>query len=244
MVVFLTSSPTGPLDGARKVDGFDKKNNFFENLKKYWPEHARCLMISAFPHDDGANDEMRGFFGGTVVREGLSCSAFDLWDHRTVNFSREALHSYDVVWLGGGHVPTEHMFFEQIALREKLQGFEGMVIGISAGTMNSAKLVYAQPELAGESCDPNYVRFFEGLGLTNTNILPHYQMVKDWYLDGRRLFEDITYADSVGREFLVLPDGSYLLIENGEEWVFGEAFVIWDGQIRKICEDNQVCRWR
>ena len=28
MVIFLTSSPTGPLDGSRKVNGLDKKNYF------------------------------------------------------------------------------------------------------------------------------------------------------------------------------------------------------------------------
>ena len=38
MVIFLTSSPTGPLDGSRKVNGLDKKNYFVENLRKYWKE--------------------------------------------------------------------------------------------------------------------------------------------------------------------------------------------------------------
>ena len=56
MIVFLTSSPTGPLDGARKVDGFDKKNKFFDNLKKYWKPNSRCLMIAASPHEYDAND--------------------------------------------------------------------------------------------------------------------------------------------------------------------------------------------
>ncbi len=244
MVVFLTSSPTGPLDGARKVDGFDKKNKFFENLKKYWKENARCLMIAASPQEFEANDEMRQFFGGTVWKEGLSCSAFDLWDDRTIDFSKEALLSYDVIWLGGGHVPTENAFFQKIGLREKISDFAGVVIGISAGTMNSADVVYAQPELTGEAVDPNYVRFFHGLGLTRTNILPHYQMVKDWYLDGKRLYEEITYEDSWGKEFLVLPDGSYLLREDGKEVVWGEAYVIANGRNKKICEDDRTYCWR
>ncbi len=244
MIVFLTSSPTGPLDGARKVDGFDKKNKFFENLKKYWKDNARCLMIAASPQEYDANDEMTHFFGGTVWKEGLSCSAFDLWDNRTTDFSKETLHSYDVIWLGGGHVPTENEFFQRINLREKISEFQGVVIGISAGTMNSADVVYAQPELPGEAVDPNYVRYFKGLNLTKTNILPHYQMVKDWYLDGKRLYEEITYGDSWGNEFLVLPDGSYLLIANGQEVVWGEAYVIADGMITKICEDDWFYRWR
>ena len=244
MVVFLTSSPTGPLDGARKVDGFDKKNKFYENLKKYWKENSRCLMIAASPQEYESNDEMTQFFGGTVWKEGLSCSVFDLWDDRTEDFSKETLHSYDVIWLGGGHVPTENAFFKKIGLREKFSDFNGIIIGISAGTMNSADVVYAQPELPGEAVDPNYVRFFEGLGLTKTNILPHYQMVKDWYLDGKRLYEEITYNDSWGKEFLVLPDGSYLLIANGQEVVWGEAYVIANGMLTKICEDDWFYRWR
>ena len=36
MILFLTSSPTGPLDGSRPVDGLDKMNHFVDNLRKYW----------------------------------------------------------------------------------------------------------------------------------------------------------------------------------------------------------------
>ena len=32
MILFLTSSPTGPLDGSSLVDGLDEKNCFVENL--------------------------------------------------------------------------------------------------------------------------------------------------------------------------------------------------------------------
>ena len=132
------------------------------------------------------------------------------------------------------HAPVA---FDQ--LREKLRKFDGVVIGISAGSMNSAELVYAQPELPGEATDPNYARFLEGLGLVRINLLPHYQMIKDAVLDGQRVFEDITYADSIGREFIAIPDGSYLLSEQGTAAVYGEAYRIADGTIEKICEENQ-----
>lgn len=240
MVIFLTSSPTGPLDGSRLVDGIDEKNQFLINLKKYWKAHARCLIISAFPENDPANDEMREFFETTFKRRGLLSEVFDVWDDRTDDYSIEKLHSYDVIFLGGGHVPTQNAFFQRIGMREKLQGFEGMIIGISAGTMNSADIVYAQPELSGEAVDRQYKKYLTGLGITKTNILPHYQMVKNTYLDGMRLYEDITYGDSYGKKFLVLPDGSYLFIQNGKEIVYGEAYVIADGTITKICEEDQT----
>jgi len=237
MLVFLTSSPTGPLDGSRKVTGLDKKNYFVENLRKYWKPGAKNLMITATPDAYEQNDEMISFFENAVKTDGFTCAPFEVWDSRTKDFSKEKLHSYDVIWLGGGHVPTQNRFFEEIGLREKIEGFAGIVIGISAGTMNAADIVYVQPEHEGEALDLDFKRFIKGLNLTKTQILPHYQMVKDWYLDGMRLYDDITYGDSYGREFLVLEDGSYLMIRNGEESVWGNAYIISDGQIQKIKED-------
>lgn len=238
-IVFLTSSPSGPLDGSRPVDGLDHMNKFVENLQQYWPPNARCLMIAAAPDETEMNDEMTGFFGGAVKKAELTLSAFDLWDRRTQDFSKEILHSYGVIFLGGGHVPTQNQFFEQIGLREKIADFEGIIVGISAGTMNSADVVYAQPELPGESVNPEYKRFISGLGLTKTQILPHYQMVKENELDGKRLYEDITYGDSYGRTFLVLPDGSYLLSADGKESIWGEAWEISNGQLKKVCENDE-----
>ena len=237
--VFLTSSPTGPLDGSRSVEGLDEMNWFVVNLKKYWKEKSRCLMITASPECYQENDEMTSFFAGAVEISGLTISCFDLWDGRTTDFSEEVLHSYDVIFLGGGHVPTQNAFFCRIGLREKIQNFDGIIIGISAGTMNSADVVYAQPELPGESEDPEYQRCLRGLDLTKTMILPHYQMVKDSMLDGKRLYEDITYPDSMGREFLILPDGSYLMCIDGKETVCGEAWLLKDGMLSLYKQERQ-----
>ncbi len=228
--VFLTSSPTGDLDGRYQVEGFDDRNDFRKNLKAVWPDNARCLMITAAPDAYEQNDEMTAFFSNAVIKSGLTLACMDLWDRRTVDFSETSLCSYQVLFLGGGHVPTQNAFFTDIHLREKIQAFEGIIIGISAGTMNSADVVYAQPELPGESVDPCYERFLTGLNLTKTMVLPHYQMVKGNMLDGRWLFEDITYGDSTGREFLALPDGSYVISRDGRETIYGEAWYIRDGR--------------
>lgn len=240
MTVFLTSSPTGPLDKSRIVDGVDPKNRLIENLKERWKADGRCLLISAAPSQAAFADGMRAHMGEALRISGLSWSRFDIWDDRTEDFSAQTLNSYDVVFLGGGHVPTQNAFFQRIALREKMQHFEGLVIGVSAGTMNSADVVYAQPELEGEAADPAYKRFLTGLGLTKTKVLPHYQMIRDTVLDGQRVFEDITYPDSMGRQFIALVDGSYILCENGTETIYGEAYRIADGGLEKICEEDQT----
>ena len=240
MILFLTSSPTGPLDNSREVEGLDESNHFVENLWECWKQEMRCLYISAFPDNFEANDEIQQGMAQTFESCDFPIGAFDVWDDRTADFSWETLHSYDLIILGGGHVPTENAFFHRISLREKIQGFDGVIIGISAGTMNSADTVYAQPEEPGEGADPDYERWLEGLGLTQRNVCPHYQMVKDFELDGMRLFEDITYQDSYGNEFIALPDGSYILSVDGQETIWGEAYLIKDGWIEQICENGQT----
>ena len=240
MITFLTSSPTGPLDNSRIVDGFDDKNRLVINLRRRWKDGSRCLLLPADPDDSEFNDIIRDDMVRILNWRGFPHSSFDVWDCRRTEFPREELLAYDFILLGGGHVPTQNAFFQKAGLREKMRGFEGIVMGISAGTMNCADMVYAQPELPGESIDPNYVRHFEGLDLTKLNILPHYQAVRNSRLDGKRLYEDITYADSMGHSFLVLPDGSYVLGENGHETLYGKAWRIADGRIEKICRDGQT----
>ena len=122
---------------------------------------------------------------------------------------------------------------------EKLNGYTGLVIAWSAGSMNCADPVYAGPELPGEAVDPDFQRWIPGLGLTKTNIFPHFETLKDDMLDGMRLVEDITYSDSFGHEIIALNNGSYILIEDGREIICGEAYRILDGTLEQICADNQ-----
>ena len=242
MVVLLTSSPSGPLNVPNYDKVLDEKNGFVNRLKQYWKSDMKGLIICADPDSFDGNDEMRDFFEHAFRNSGVPVTGFDLWDFRSQDMSEASLAQYDVVMLGGGHVPTQNRFFQQIHLREMMQSFEGIVIGVSAGTMNSASVVYAQPELSGESIHPEYERYLDGLGLTNLMILPHYQMVKDYLLDGKRLFEDITYGDSYGKQFVALEDGSYVLIENGVTTLLGRAYRIADGVISQICEDGECVK--
>lgn len=246
MIVFLTSSPSGPLDRPNEEKVLDESNGFVENLKQVWKFDGtmRGLIIAASPDAYEENDEMCRFFEQAFKNSGVPVSSFDILDGRerkecSCMVSREDLEAYDVIMLGGGHVPTQNQFFHRIELREKLAGYQGILIGVSAGTMNSARVVYAQPELAGESTDPAYERYLPGLGLTDVMVLPHYQMVKEFWLDGKRLFEDITYEDSIGNEFLALEDGSYLRIQDQETRVYGRAFRIADGELSILCENGQ-----
>ena len=242
MKLFLTSSPIGIYrsDEPLNYRGFNPANGMVAALKQFWTEDARCLLISAFPFEYGINDRMREDYENIVRDTGLSISCMDICDMRNGKEKADDLPNYDFVILGGGHVPTENAFFTYIGLREGFSGFNGIVMGISAGTMNCARIVYAQPEMPGEAKDPDYERFIPGLGLTEYNILPHYNAVKNDIIDGMRLIEDIAFSDSIGHTFFAITDGSYLLQTEEKAEICGEAYMIRDGRIEQICSNGDT----
>ena len=244
MKLFMTSSPMGAYRSteAPTFKGLDPSNGLVDELISYWRENSHCLLISAFPDEYTVNDQMRADIERIFRETGLSIEYMDICDRRNGVEIISQLSQYDMVILGGGHVPTEKDFFDEIGLRNALQNWDGIVMGISAGSMNCADMVYAQPEMPGEAVDPSYQKFIRGLGLTDINVLPHYQAVKDDWVDDLRLMEDITYPDSYGRTFYAIVDGSYVLQTEDRKEIRGEAYRIADGKIQKVCEYGDVLK--
>ena len=242
MNLFLTSNPGGLIweDGVSKQGFLDGSNGFVEELRALWQENMRGLVIAAYPDSFEQNDYDAKAFTYAFNLSGLPVEEFDVYDYRRKEMSPKDLAEYDIIILSGGHVPTQNKFFREIHLAENIMDFDGIVIGISAGTMNCASLVYAMPELEGESLDKNYQRFIVGLGLSDYNIIPHYDYLKDVILDGQKMIDDIACSDSEGREFIALTDGSYILIKDNEKGVlYGEAYRIHNGSVRPMCEAGQ-----
>ncbi len=230
-ICFLTS---------KLMDLKDENNEFAVQLREFWPmEGAKLLVAASYPDSHVKTDEVAEEFVRDFLAAGFSVIQHLVLDTRNADKAVQLLEEYDVVILMGGYVPLQNEFFQKIQLREKIQKFDGIIIGISAGSMNSADVVYVQPEY-DEDVREDFVKFREGLNLTKVQILPHYQKIKDDVLKGKRLFEDITYADSMENEFYALVDGSFVRVQNGKSRLFGEAYRIKDGQIELVCEKGVI----
>lgn len=226
------------MNGIRVPSVLIQRNGLLDNFNSIWITDANVLIICADPSDHEKNDSVCACLKESLPMSGLSISHIDKCDDRNPS-AVESLTRIDVLILAGGHVPTQNKFMAKLRLRERLKDFHGIVVAWSAGSMNCADTVYAGPELEGEAIDPLYERWITGLGLTDINIFPHFQSLKDDYLDGLRLIEDITYADSVCHEILALNDGSYIMLEDGKTTLHGEAYMIKDRQQRQICKDGE-----
>ena len=236
MTVYLTSSPC--IDGAERAI-LNPQNDFLDRIQADLPENPSCLFVASSPDDRAATCEFGAAMFCAFADAGIHFSGYQILDRYTEDYAAELIMDSDFIILAGGHVPTQNEFFREIGLDILLQDYEGVIMGISAGSMNSAAVVYVQPEEEGES-DPEFERFLPGLCLTDIQICPHYQKVKDNILDGQRLFEDITYTDSQDNCFFALPDGSYICIHDEEVLLCGEAYTISNGELEQISEDGDI----
>ena len=236
MICFLTSrtdTPTGELNPA---------NHFIEEMRRCFPDPCRALDICSNPDGWVSMDYYSGLIRTSFEDEGFRFESFRTLDSRNEEKAEALVRDSNFIILSGGHVPTQNAFFRKIGLRELMKDYDGIVVGISAGSMNSADIVYSQPEEEGEAVDPDYRRFLTGLNLTKAMLLPHYQDEKDVVLDGLRVFEDVAYPDSMGRTFYAIPDGSYLFIDSGREELRGEAYMIRDGVLTQVAADGGTVR--
>lgn len=238
MTAFITSSPFRE-DVDRPT--FSNANGFVDRIREVLPENGRLLYICSSPDRRDLNCRYGADVFIACANAGIHFSSYHVLDAWNVEHAGELVSNSDFIVLAGGHVPTQNAFFQEIGLRDLLTDYPGVVMGISAGSMNAADIVYAQPEEPGESA-PEFQRFLPGLGLTQVNILPHYQKVKNDILDGLRLFEDITYADSVGHTFYILPDFSYVLSDESGDTLCGEAYRLRDGILEMLTRHGETMK--
>jgi len=234
MKLFLTSSPCLGYAGDILVE-----NGFLDELKASLPHPINAVMITSAPDDVEMTDRMAWELREMFDRAGMTFDHYEVLDRRTQRHAPRMMREANFVILCGGHVPTQNRFFQELNLRIKFIDFDGVVMSISAGSMNAASIVYSSPELEGESIDPEYQRYMRGLGLTNINILPHFQMLHDSMLDGKMLVDEIVKADSYGHPVYCLEDGSFFIIENGRTELRGNAFRMLDGELKRICRLNE-----
>ena len=237
MNIFITSSPY--IDGADRAI-LNDANGFTDRLREVLPPNPSALFVCADPDDHDMTCHFAADTCGAFSAAGMAFSRYDVLDGSNAEEAAQLIDQSDFLIFSGGHVPTQNRFFQEISLREILTDFDGVVMGISAGSMNLADVVYVQPEEPGEGIDPDFQRFAPGLGLTDVNILPHYQKVKDNILDGLRLMEDITYPDSENNTFFALPDGSYFYQDDDCLLLCGQAWLIRDCQLSQLTEEEEV----
>ena len=135
----------------------------------------------------------------------------------------------DLVILLGGNPVEQIEFFNNIELKNKIKDSKGCIMGISAGSINMANYVYcSKDEEIPESLH------YRGLGLTNINIEPHFD------INDKNRINGVLLPDSKETSFVALPDESFITVKDNKVALFGDAYYFSEGDYKKISDINEL----
>lgn len=236
MVLFLTSN----IGGIKKENdkkflvSFFEKNAFLTNLKENLKNNRKFVLVASNPTNFEQNDLFLNMDIEALKLSGMTFEEYVVLDNRNKNDVVNVLKNSDLIFLCGGNTFIQNTFFNEIHLGKHIKSVDSVIVGISAGSINAAENVYNSPE---DEEDLNNPLILKGLGITNINIEPHFELNVD--NDNKLLQREITIKESFNRKIYALTDGAYILETSNSVTIYGKSYIIHKGEINIICDDNQ-----
>lgn len=83
--------------------------------------------------------------------------------------AQDVIRNADVLWLAGGDTPTQFAYLKSYGLIPCIQEQKGVIIGMSAGSINMAKTA-----VCTLTCGHSELAVYEALGLVEFSVEPHF----------------------------------------------------------------------
>ncbi len=226
MKIFLTSDigASVKVDGVRVVSKLNNTNFFADNLKKSLKGNSLMVFVASSPNYSGTAS-YANLTRESLALDGMVFENMVILEGKNMQDCQELMKKADLVFLAGGDTFTQMKMFEEMNLREHIKECKGVIVGQSAGALNLAEDVYCSPTPDESTAQ----RYWKGLGLSTTNIEPHFK------LENKELIEQILLPDSKVKPFLAIVDGAYIYEDEKEKTLFGEAYQFKNGEMKQIC---------
>ncbi|MBR2289317.1 MAG: Type 1 glutamine amidotransferase-like domain-containing protein [Clostridia bacterium] len=223
MNLFLTSNIGGikKVDGKKIADLFSNENNFLDELKNSLKDYKKFVLVASNPHGIEQNSFYLELDKEALNMSGLYFDEYVVLDDRNKNKVEETLKDASLIFLCGGDTYVQNMFFNEIDLKKYISNIDASIVGISAGSINSADVVFNSPE---KKEDLEHPCILSGLSLTNLNIEPHFELNNTNEIQVNAIMEE-----SYNRVIYGIPDGSY--IKNNK--FFGRCYKVFEGKIEE-----------
>lgn len=160
------------------------------------------------------------FFLNMFEEKGIHFKETCVIDGRmTAREAQKAVEASDVVWLSGGDPPKEFSYLQKYGLDKIIKQHKGVVIGMSAGSINLAETAICT------SCEHCKQEIYNGLGCVRISVEPHFVRndVSDELLELSKNY--VIYG---------LCDESIIVCSNEKAEFYGEIYKIENGSIEQI----------
>ena len=126
----------------------------------------------------------------------------------------------DVIWLSGGDTPTQFGYFQKYSLDTVIKQHDGIIIGMSAGSINMAKT-----SICTLSCGHFKQEIYNGLACVDISVEPHFirNEVSDELID-------------LSKKYTIygLCDESFIVCSGETIEFYGEIYILSQGNIERV----------
>lgn len=202
--------------------GIDKENGFNEEQSECLNESIKSQSTITFIASDFTNTVKSKDVSNKMVtffeKIGVNFKCVNLIDvNISIKEAHEILKTSDVVFLMGGSPYLQMEGINKYGLKEYIKNIP-LVIGVSAGSMNQSKRVVYEDENNKKLYD------YEGLGLTNFNIYPHFDFKNIELLKESFRVSEVICLDC-------LPEDSFIKVNNGHIKYYGPHYKVNNNEI-------------
>lgn len=140
--------------------------------KKITQRERFVFVASEFEKHHKKTDNYFKFFLNMFEEKGIHFKEARVVDGRmTAKQAQAAVEAADVVWLAGGNTTAEFAYFQKYGLIDVIKNHNGVVIGMSAGSINLADTAVCTSD---EYHD--YQQIYQGIGCVRISVEPHFVM--------------------------------------------------------------------
>lgn len=197
-------------------------NDFSKVLRKYIKTGMKFAFVaSEFENIYEKTDWYCNHFLKMFSDCGITFGSVDVIDSRmSKEKAQDTVRNADVLWLAGGDTPTQFAYLESYGVIPCIREYKGVVIGMSAGSINMAKTA-----VCTLTCEHDKLEIYEALGLVEFSVEPHFD------------------KDNITDELLVLSeeyslygicDDSAIISTEGNTSYIGDIFFIDNRHITRV----------
>lgn len=223
--------------GMELTHPISNENGLVDQLKNSLIQRKKVVFVAA-----DINSTPRSVIGyaktffDSLKMVGIMFEQYYILDGTKIDKAVEYIENADLVFLCGGDTYNQRLFFEKINLKKILSTYSGIIMGQSAGAINMAEHCFNSPE-ESENSEPV---FFDGLGLTEINIEPHFTHYVSTFSKNEIYKKNSIINESYNRIIYGQCNGSHIFIDDNDiVTICGETYIIQNGNIEKICENKQ-----
>ena len=235
--IFLTSNLNHYHKIANKkiANEINNTNGLVGQLKKTINRFDTIVYIASNPSDIEKVTEYSNLLFEALKLSDIAFKNYYILDDRTKHNVTNYIKQADLIFLSGGDTYIQNQFFNEMNLKYLLKEYNGVIIGQSAGSINLAENVYNSPE-NGTNSEPVH---FTGLGLTEINIEPHFNIEPSNFNELENYQRDNILGESLSKTIYALCDESHIFETDNSIVVYGQSYIIRRGIISLLCNNKE-----